>query len=207
MSEPERSAAAPSLAERKREARRAARDARDRHPDRDAASAAACRHVIALPAYRAARTVLWYVSMPGELATRDALAAELRAAKTDGRRIAIPWCDGDDLSLWRLDSLDELEPGTWGILEPPPARRGDAARRVAPAELDFVVTPGLAFDRNGRRLGYGRGYYDRLLARAPDATRVGLCLSTQIIDEVPAGARDMPMHWVVTEEGAHPVPA
>ena len=90
---------------------------------------------------------------------------------------------------------------------PGAARRppGDPKRRVAPEAIDLVVVPGLAFGRRGRRLGYGKGYYDRLLARSP-AVRAGLCYAAQVFPEVPAGLRDAVMDFVVTEEGAFRVP-
>ena len=184
----------------KRELRRAAAAARDAVRDRAEAAAAARGHLIALAPYRSAATVLWYVSMPSELAT----VPGIEAALADGKRVAVPWCDGDDLGLWRLEAVGELEPGTWGIPEPPPARRGEPARRIAPEAIDLVVVPGLAFDRRGRRLGHGKGYYDRLLARS-SAVRAGLCFDAQVFPEVPAGPHDAVMDWVVTERGASPV--
>ncbi len=188
------------LAAAKRELRRAAAGARDAVRDRAEAGAAARGHLIALAPYRSAATVLWYVSMPSELAT----VPGIEAALADGKRVAVPWCDGDDLGLWRLEAVGELEPGTWGIPEPPPARRGEPARRIAPEAIDLVVVPGLAFDRRGRRLGHGKGYYDRLLARSP-AVRAGLCFDAQVFPEVPAGPHDAVMDWVVTERGASQV--
>lgn len=186
------------LAARKRALRReAAAAARGAVRDQPGAAAAACGHLIALPSYRSAETVLWYVSMPSELATAPAIEAAL----AQGKRVVVPWCDGEELGLWRLESMHELVPGTWGIPEPPPARRGDPARRIAPEAIELVVVPGLAFDRYGRRLGHGKGYYDRLLVRSP-AVRAGLCHDAQVFPEVPAGPRDALMDWLVTERGA-----
>ena len=187
------------LALAKRELRRAASAARDAVRDRAAAATAACAHLSALAPYRSAEAVLWYVSMPSELST----SAAIEAALAEGKRVAVPWCDGDDLGLWRLESVSELEPGTWGIPEPPPARRGEPERLVAPGSIDLVVVPGLAFDRRGRRLGHGKGYYDRLLVRS-SAVRVGLCYDAQVFANVPAGPRDALMDWLVTERGARP---
>ena len=189
------------LAAAKRALRREAAAARDAVSDRAAAAAAARGHLSALPAYRKAAVVLWHVSMPSELATAPAIEAAL----SEGRRVAVPWCDGDELGLWRIESLSELAPGVWGIPEPPAARRGDPERRVPPEAIGLVVVPGLAFDRRGRRLGHGKGYYDRLLARSP-AVRAGLCFEAQVFPEVPAGPRDAAMDYVVTEEGAFRVP-
>lgn len=187
------------LAAAKRELRRAASAARDAVRDRAAAATAACAHLSALAPYRSAEVVLWYVSMPSELATSPAIEAAL----AEGKRVAVPWCDGDDLGLWRLESVSELEPGTWGIPEPPPSRRGETERLVAPEAIELMVVPGLAFDRRGRRLGHGKGYYDRLLARS-SAVRAGLCYEAQLFPNVPAGPRDAVMDWLVTERGARP---
>ena len=188
------------LAAAKRKLRREAAAARDAVRDRAAAAAAACGHLIALPSYRSAATVLWYVSMPSELATGPAIVTALAA----GKRVVVPWCDGEALGLWRLESMSELEPGTWGIPEPPAARRNAPERQVVPEEIDLVIVPGLAFDRRGRRLGHGKGYYDRLLARSP-AVRAGLCHDAQVFPEVPAGPRDAVMDWLITERGAFAV--
>ena len=190
------------LATAKRELRREAAAACGLVSDRAGVSAAACSHLTALPGYRAAATVLWYVAMPSEVAT----VPGIEAALAEGRRVAVPWCDGDDLALWRIEAVDELEPGTWGIPEPPAASRRDPERQVAAAEVELAVVPGLAFDRRGRRLGHGKGYYDRFLVRSP-AVRAGLCYAAQVFPEVPAGPRDAVMDFVVTEEGAYRVSA
>ena len=188
------------LAAVKRELRRTAAAAREAVRDRAQAAAAACGNLSALPSYRSAAVVLWYVNMPAELGTGRAIEAALG----EGKEVVVPWCDGEDLGLWRLASMEELEPGTWGIPEPPADRRADPARRVGPAAIDFVVVPGLAFDARGRRLGHGKGYYDRLLVRTR-AVRAGLCFDAQVFPEVPAGPHDALMDWLVTERGARAV--
>ena len=188
------------LAAGKRKLRRAAAAARDTVRNRAETAAAACGHLSALASYRSAATVLWYVNMPSELETVRAIEAAL----AEGRRVVVPWCDGEDLGLWRLESMRELVPGTWGIPEPPPARRDDSERRIVPEAVDFVVVPGLAFDARGRRLGHGKGYYDRLLPRTR-AVRAGLCFDAQVFPQVPAGPRDALMDWLVTERGARAI--
>jgi 5-formyltetrahydrofolate cyclo-ligase len=74
------------------------------------------------------------------------------------------------------------------------------ATTVAPERVEVAVVPGVAFDRHGRRLGYGRGFYDRWLARAPKALRVGVCHAFQLVDGVPARDGDVPMHIIITPE-------
>ncbi len=95
-----------------------------------------------------------------------------------------------------IRSLDELVPGTWGILEPP-----ENSRKVVPAEeIDLAVVPGLAFDRQFNRLGYGAGYYDRFLPKLKkNAVKAGICYSIQLIDQIPVEAFDIAMDIIVTD--------
>lgn len=95
-----------------------------------------------------------------------------------------------------------LEPGEL----PEPAGYGpkEPARRfpVDPADVDVVIAPGLAFDRQGRRLGYGGGHYDAYLARlGPRAVRIGIGFAVQLVDEVPAGPGDQRLDLIITDEG------
>ena len=93
-----------------------------------------------------------------------------------------------------------LAPGTLGILEPKPELRGQNDRRAQVQELDLLVIPGLAFDRQGGRLGYGKGYFDRLLrdARA-DALLAAVAFECQLFDAVPMQPYDVRVDAVVTE--------
>lgn len=171
------------------------RESRKGLSDQTARSVAACARVESMPQYRAANHVAWYVSFGDEVATHDAIVRAF-----EGKAVVVPWCDGDALGLWRCHSLDELEPSTWGILEPPLARRQESGRVVRAHELDAVVVPGLAFDEQGGRLGYGRGYYDGLIAtlRAGVPT-IGLAFSEQVVPQVPMEAHDARLHWLVTD--------
>jgi 5-formyltetrahydrofolate cyclo-ligase len=94
-----------------------------------------------------------------------------------------------------VKSHADLVNGVWGIREP-----RDDAPQVAMADLDMVLMPGLAFDRSGNRLGYGAGYYDRLLASAlRKPVRVAAAFDCQVVDAVPTGPADQPFHILVTE--------
>jgi 5-formyltetrahydrofolate cyclo-ligase len=106
------------------------------------------------------------------------------------------------LALHRVDDpAGQLRPGMWGIPEPDPAR----APTVAPAEVEFVLVPGVAFDPRGGRLGYGGGYYDRLLtAVATDTPRVAAAFEVQMVDEVPMAPGDQRVDRVITEVRAYP---
>lgn len=163
----------------------------------EAAREALCR----LPAYRAARRLLLYLSVANEVDTHPLLARALR----EGKRVFAPRVDREHRRLLVgevHDPRQDLEPGPFrGILEP------RHARAVTPgAAFDLVVVPGVAFDRFGNRIGRGAGYYDRLLATlAPGTPTVGLLFAGQIVPRCPAGPRDRPVHALATEEGPLPL--
>lgn len=179
--------------------------ARQRQIDKDAVSAIICRHVIELPEYQSARTVLWYLHCRSEVRTLPAVLAQLPSEK----RIAIPFCTQDEkgqpcLGLWHLQDIGELQAGMWGILEPPPVRWTESAKTIAPEELDLLMVPGVAFDCRGGRLGNGAGYYDRLLPKVrSDATLVGVCYQAQILPQIVCEPHDVAMDMVITEQAVY----
>jgi 5-formyltetrahydrofolate cyclo-ligase len=166
--------------------------------DKDRLSEVICCKVMALPEYVDARTVMCYVDIRDEVRTRSLLRAALDA----GKRVVIPYCvAGDQLELFRMESFDELAVHAFGILEPADVWRDRSDRRVAPAELDLIVVPGVAFDRRGGRVGHGKGYYDRLLEQTrPDTMLVALAFDCQLVQQVPMQSHDASMHMVVTEK-------
>lgn len=169
---------------------------RDKANDRMAHSAAIGRHVTGLAEYAAAETIAWFVGVKSEVMTLPMIADALAAR----RRVALPWVSPGGLCLALVGSLEEVAPAPFGLLEPRDEIRQDLARQVAPDKVDFYVVPGVAFDRDGGRLGHGKAYYDRLLAQArPDATLAGLCFEVQLVDNVPMAEHDIPMNYVVTE--------
>ena len=91
-----------------------------------------------------------------------------------------------------------MESGPFSQLQEPPA----GSPRVAPERIDVMLVPGVAYDGEGHRLGQGRGYYDRFLAQAPRALRLGLCHDFQLVAAVPHRAGDEPVDYIVTPEGA-----
>lgn len=179
---------------------------RDALTGRGALSAAIGRNLLAQPCYRSAETVMVYLSCRSEVET----AAIVAAARADGKKLAIPYCARDDggrpyLGLWRLTDSAELAEGTWGIPEPPRARWNEPGKAVSPLQPDLIVAPGVAFDRNGGRLGYGAGYYDRLLAGVrPDAAVVGVCFEAQLVEAVETAGHDIAVDWVITERACYP---
>jgi 5-formyltetrahydrofolate cyclo-ligase len=153
--------------------------------------------LISLPQFIAARTVALFVSCRSEVLTEPIIRKSLSLEKVT----ALPITDlaRKQLTLSRITDFDaDLAPGTRGILEPKP----DRIRPVSPDELDLVITPGAAFDRQGRRLGYGGGFYDGLLrsmtVRKP---AIALAFALQVVDEVPFDpSYDQPVDMIITEE-------
>ena len=191
--------------DRKVAMRRAAYDARNAQENKDAVSEKAIERLLALPEYRQARTVMWYIDCRSELRTRQALPAALASAQ----RIIVPYCTVDEqgankLGLWWLTSMDELIIGKWKILEPPQERWGEPGKEVPPQELDLVIVPGVGFSREGGRMGNGQGYYDRLLATVrPECRLIGLCYESQLFDDLVVSPHDVFMDQVVTEAAVY----
>ena len=151
------------------------------------ASAAIFSAVERLPEFRAARTVAVFAALPDEPATDEVLA---RWAST--RRVVLPRVEGDAMRFYACRP-DALVFGAFGILEP-------QGERPCPAgEIDLVVCPGVAFTADGRRLGRGRGYYDRYLGDpAFRGFRVGVCYAHQMVDDLPVEPHDVRMDRVIT---------
>jgi len=168
--------------------------------DKDDLSRLIWERFFSLPDYLSARTVMAYLNLPSEVRTQP----YVWAVQEQGRQVVVPYCEGDELGLFRLDSMHELAAGTLGILEPRIELRARAERRVEVAQLDLILVPGVAFDRRGGRLGHGKGYYDRLLRRARrDTPLVGLAFECQLVPAVPMLPHDVPVDKLVTEEAVY----
>jgi 5-formyltetrahydrofolate cyclo-ligase len=198
------SAASEQVRAEKRALRKETRERR-RTVTAEASARAGERAAVLLDAFlassgRAPSLVLLYAGLPGELDTRPLDALLCRRGAT----IAWPRVAGPSLRL-HVAAHDQLAPGGLAIREP-----AADLPEVAPSLLDLAVVPGLAFDRAGHRLGSGRGYYDALLERAPQALRVGVCLPAELIPRVPSEPHDVLMDLVIADEvqvtGARPLP-
>ncbi len=160
------------------------------------AEARASAALLSHPAWTRARTVALHVAVRGELPTRVLLAAALAA----GKRVALPRQTKEGMELRVLKDSTAMVPGPHGINEP-----SEEAPKVNLAEVDLVLTPGLAFDRQGNRLGQGGGDYDRLLGRLGAATAViGWCHGFQLVETVPVEVHDRKVGWICTPTGLFP---
>jgi 5-formyltetrahydrofolate cyclo-ligase len=156
------------------------------------ASAAVCAAVGAEPAFARAARVALYAATRGEI-DPTALRAPLAAR---GALSCFPRPLADEpprLGFFAVAAAAPLLPGRFAILEPP----ADAAA-IDSATLDLILVPGVAFARDGHRLGFGRGYYDHALAGAPHALRIGLAHDFQVVDRLPPRGGDEPVDLILT---------
>ncbi len=183
-----------SLAEKKRQLRTEIKRRRAAlsPEERKILSLAICRKLLESELFRGARTIFFFASFGTEVETFPALGEALLR----GRRVALPrtLLGERRLVFHQVFTLGELVPGPYGILEPP--RKNPV---IPPEEADLILVPGLAFDRQGYRLGYGGGFYDRFLAGL-SAPRVALAFSFQILPEIPHEPHDLRVDLIFTEE-------
>jgi 5-formyltetrahydrofolate cyclo-ligase len=190
------SASGAALREAKRRVRELAQRARDAlaAEARAAASRRIAAAMTALPSYATACTLLVVLPFRTEWNSRLVAAAALAA----GKAVVAPRVNAATrmLTLHRVVDLDrDFAPGYRGIPEP----RGGCPE-AAPDTIEWALVPGIAFDARGRRLGYGGGYYDRLLPLLPrGATRVAGAFEVQIVPEVPVAPHDLAVDFIVTE--------
>ncbi len=167
-----------------------------------ALSRAIVRDIVETSVYRRSNTVMAYASFGSELQTDEFV----RHVLDQGKILLLPKVNRQRglLEIYRVrDPVQDLRVGTWGIHEPRP----DRCARMEPHIIDFVLVPGLAFDRRGARLGYGGGFYDKLLADglSPGAWLVAGAFETQMVEKVPLDEHDVQMDVVVTENGHYPL--
>jgi 5-formyltetrahydrofolate cyclo-ligase len=159
--------------------------------ERGAKSQSICARVARLVARAGTTNVALYAAIRAEVD----LAALDRALRAAGAKVAYPRVDPPRDLTFHAVAAEELVPsGRFAIPEPLPD-----SPMVLPEALDLIVVPGLAFDRDGRRVGWGAGYYDALLPKAPQALRIGVCFSFQLVSRCPAGEGDERVHRVVTD--------
>ncbi|PLX90800.1 MAG: 5-formyltetrahydrofolate cyclo-ligase [Desulfuromonas sp.] len=159
---------------------------------RDQLSLAAQRILAESEPFVGATCIALYYPTRGEVAT-ELLFNE---ARKQGKRICYPRVAGERMAFIEVDDLGCLSPGSFGLLEP------DVGSDVPVAELELMVLPGVAFDRYGYRLGYGKGFYDRELHSAGfTGVLAGLCFGFQLLDRLPVERHDVPVDCLVTEQG------
>jgi 5-formyltetrahydrofolate cyclo-ligase len=151
-------------------------------------------------AFQEAKSLLLYVSNKEEVDTHDLV----RKATASSKKIYVPKVSPQEdgpprLIICPIVSWDQLKPGNFGILEP-----CEVLDPANPEEIDLILVPGIAFDIHGNRIGYGRGFYDSLLA-GTRGTKIGLAFTEQIVDDIPAEEHDIALDIIITDENIiHP---
>ena len=137
--------------------------------------------------YRSAKTVYGYLPYNQEVRTVPMLEQAIR----DGKRVAVPKCYGDEMRFIYMDDLTKVEKGYAGIPEP------IADEPVADDETALVLMPGMAFDPEGHRIGYGGGFYDKFLAEEPGHPTLALCYDFQVLECLETEEYDIPVDIVL----------
>lgn len=151
--------------------------------------------LVSLPEFEKANNILFYVSFESEINTQELIKQLLEKKE---KNIIVPYVIKNNhiLQLSELHNFNELEPKTFGILEPKELYK----REFNPDKLDLAIIPGLVFDKRGHRIGYGFGYYDRFLKTLKNnPKKIGLAYEFQITDKIPEELHDIPMDIIVTE--------
>ena len=138
-------------------------------------------------AYRQAKTIYGYLPYNQEVRT----TAMLQKALDDGKRVAVPKCYGEEMRFIYLDDLTKVEKGYCNI--PEPIEDGP----IADDPTALVLMPGLAFDPQGHRMGYGGGFYDKFLAAEPNHPTLALCYDFQMLEHLETEAHDIPVDSVI----------
>lgn len=145
--------------------------------------------------YKSSSQILLYASTDDEVSTWDIAEKAL----ADGKKLFYPRCYGDhDMDFYLASSLEELGRGRFNILEP------SGSEAYSPLNGDLCIVPGLAYDKYGYRLGYGRGFYDRFLSSFGGVT-VGLCYGSFVEGSLPRGKYDVKVDVLLTEKGVYPL--
>lgn len=149
--------------------------------------------------YKDSKVVFIYMSFGNEVVTSELIKRML----TEKKRVVIPYTDTKNTVLIpsEVKSLeDDLVLNKFGYYEP----EFEKIKLVEPEEFDLIVTPGVAFDKQLNRVGYGKGYYDRILSRKrKDAKAVAVAFEFQVVDQVPAEFHDIKMDMIITEENTY----
>lgn len=152
--------------------------------------------LFSLSEFKESSRVAFYMALPKEVQTKDMV----REAIGLGKKVILPRIvPGENtLLLSEVKDIDsELETGPFGVLEP----KEESYRPVALAEVNLIIVPGVAFDLKGHRLGFGKGFYDKLLSKANSPIfTIGLVFDFQLMPEIPALRHDVKMRKIITEK-------
>lgn len=153
-------------------------------------SSSICTHILESHFYQSADTILAYMPIRNEVDIRGILEQSLK----DKKALYLPKVHGKEMRFYQVKDLQMLHPGAYGILEP---------EEILPLDVPkgLMLVPGVAFSKNGFRIGYGGGFYDRYLCEKNQIVTVGVCYEQQICSQLTPEVFDQPVDELVTECG------
>ncbi|MCH5585407.1 5-formyltetrahydrofolate cyclo-ligase [Shimazuella sp. AN120528] len=158
-------------------------------PDRIQASRKICEKIKQLPIYQEATSILAYFAVRNEVS----LYPLFEDAWRSGKRVSLPSMEQDKIVPRLFTTPSALETGDFHIMEP-----DKSCEKIDITKLDLVLVPGVAFDRKGYRLGFGKGHYDRFFEKLPDVYKCGIAYDEQIVETIYPEVHDIPMDFVLT---------
>ena len=154
-------------------------------------SNAICKRLLETEEYKNASTIAAYMPLESEASTLGII----RKALEDGKKVVLPRVEANEIVFYDYKLDDELIKSSFGINEP----KGEEAKKADKDSIDMIILPGLVFDIDRNRLGFGRGFYDRFLCDF-NKTKIGICFDEQITDLVPTDIFDVKMDEVITDK-------
>lgn len=140
------------------------------------------------PQIESAQMIGCYVSLPEEVETFKIIEALLKT-----KQVCVPKVEGSIMHFYQIYSLDELKEGCFHVLEP------IKGKRIDPVDIDCMIVPMLAYDQQGYRVGYGKGYYDKYFASGFNGYKLGIAFSFQYVDKINYDEFDYRIDEVITE--------
>ena len=150
-----------------------------------------CQQIETFLPFVRSQCIALYCAMPDEVDLTDILE-RYKEEKT----LVIPRVEGEDINFYHYQPDSLITSEDYKILEPTAAFQ----EAIDPSDIELILVPGLAFDPRGGRMGRGKGFYDRFFARCPQALRVAVTSSLQIVDKIPLDPWDVLMHYIITED-------
>ena len=142
-----------------------------------------------LEVYRKAKVIMFFASFNNEVFTHEMIKKSLKS-----KTVIVPKVLHHEIEPSLIIDFDNLISGKFGIPEP------IELMKIAYKNIDLVLVPGIVFEKEGNRIGYGFGYYDKFLRKVPKAVKIGLAFDFQIVDKIPNEKHDVPVDFIVTEK-------
>ena len=144
--------------------------------------------------FKESSNILFYVSYDNEVFTHDMIKESMKNKKN----VIVPISDKINrcLILSELKNWEDLEQGSFGILEP----RKEKIKEIPIEKIELIIVPGVGFDEMGNRIGHGKGFYDNLLRNSKNIPHIGLAFKSQIVKEIPTKSYDLPVNKILTEK-------